>query len=54
MGRGKAGRTLWYCTQVRPIQLCYYARLTAVSSGDTTGRGFSKKGPEPPFFTIVI
>lgn len=44
------GRTLRYCTQVRPIQLCCYARLAAVSSGDTAGRGFSKKGPEPPFF----
>lgn len=48
------GRTLRYCTQVRPIQLCCYARLAAVSSGDTAGRGFSKKGPEPPFFTIFI
>lgn len=51
-GRG-LGRTLRYCTQVRPIQLCCYARLAAVG-GDTAGRGFSKKGPEPPFFTIFI
>lgn len=48
------GRSLRYCTQVRPIQLCCYARLAAVGSGDTAGRGFSKKGPEPPSFTIFI